>query len=175
MGKSRGRGRERSGSNQGEPTRPYDYDTLEEQNNEAINKAMAEENFENIELEAIGYEANEGHFRITSTNSSSDSETFTLTNPTKDYQRVTVDRSTNRLLAMNRMEGNSGLGDILQKIDEHLGQNTRNINIVMDPYNDASGFISRKGPDITINSAFADGLSSTEVKGLMDEIFSTYG
>ena len=172
MGKNRKR--KGAGSTLGEQNGTFDYDTLEKQNNDAINKAMVEENFQNIELEALEYEANEGHFRITSTDSSSDSNTFILTNPTKDYQRVTVDRSSNRLLLMNREEGNSGLGDMLQKIDEHLGQTTRNISIVMDPYNDASGFISRNGPDIVINSAYVDGLSSTEVKEMMDEIFETY-
>lgn len=173
-----GKSRKKSGgqTSPGEHTRPFDNRTVEEINNDAINKALVEENFENIELEAIEYEANTGKFVITSADSSSQDDTFRLVNPENDYQQVTVDRGSNRMLLLNREEGNGGLGDILSKIGEHVGQNTRNINVNYDPFQENSeGFIIRRGPDIIINSAYVDGLSTTEINSLMDDYFKQYG
>ena len=174
-----GKNRKRNGgqTSPGENTRPFDNRTIDEINNDAINKALAEENFENIELEALEYEANQGKFIITNTDSSSDDETYKLVNPRKDYQQVTVDRGSNRMLLINRESGNSGLGDILSKIDEHVGQNTRNINIVYDPFLEQNdeGFIIRNGTDLVINSAYVDGSSTSEINDLLDDYFNNYG
>lgn len=172
MGKSRRRSGGTQGS-QGEQNAPYDYDTIQQKNNDFINDALVDTDFENIELEALEYEANQSRMLLNSINRDGN---ISLINPENDNQSFTVERSANRTLLLNREGGDAGLGDVISRINNNISDSTRNVTVNWDPYEEkGEGFIYRKGPDLIVNSAYVDGLSTSEVNELIDDYFNNYG
>ena len=175
MGKSRRRNAS-PGGNPGEPSNPYDYDTLQKKNNDFINDALVDTDFEHIELEALEYEANQAGMLLTSITRNGSTDNITLTNPENDNQSFTVERSANRTLLLNRESGDAGLGDVISRVNSHISTSTRNVTVNWDPYEEnGQGFIYRNGPDLVVNSAYLDGVSTSEVNELIDDYFNNYG